>query len=101
MMKKSLIGAALKQRILFSSYCAITVAACALSGCVTTTGTYIVTATDSAGQPIAADRRLVAEGSRIYTARNGICAAYPKSLVVIRDASTGQELKGESPYQCR
>lgn len=100
-MKRSPIGAALRQRSLFSSYCAITLAACALSACVTTTGTYVLTATNSAGQPVASDRRLIAEGSSIYMARNGICAAYPKALVVIRDTRTGQELKGESPYQCR
>lgn len=70
------------------------------SGCATVTGTYVVTATDSAGRPVAADRRMTAEGSKVYTVRNGICIAYPKSLVVIRDLKTGEELTGQSPYQC-
>jgi hypothetical protein len=88
---------------LFAGACAIAAAAFALSGCatITTTGTYILTGTDSAGQPVAPGRVLMAEGSRIYTARNGICLAYPKSIVTIRDVKTGQELKGESPYQCK
>lgn len=98
-MKRTSIGAALKQPALHAG--AVATMALVLSGCATVTGTYIVTATDSAGQPVAADRRMIAEGSKIYTVRNGICIAYPKSLVVIRDLKTGEELKGESPYQCR
>lgn len=71
-----------------------------LAGCATTSGTYIVSATDASGQPVGKNLQLMAEGSRVYNARNGFCIAHPKSIVIIRDAKTGQELKGESPYQC-
>lgn len=72
----------------------------ALAGCATIHGTYAVTAQDSAGKPLAANVRMTAEGSRIYVARNGLCAAFPKAVVTIRDVKTGRELKGESPYTC-
>jgi hypothetical protein len=72
----------------------------ALAGCATIHGTYVVTAQDAAGKPLASNVRLTAKGSRIYVARNGLCAAFPKSVVTIRDVATGRELKGESPYTC-
>jgi hypothetical protein len=72
----------------------------ALTGCASIHGTYVVTAQDSAGKPLAANVRMTAEGSRIYVARNGMCAAFPKAVVTIREVTTGQELKGESPYTC-
>lgn len=97
-MKRTSICAALKLPALHAS--AIATMALGLSGCATVTGTYVVTATDSAGQPVAPGRRMIAEGSKVYTVRNGICISYPKSLVVIRDLKTGEELKGQSPYQC-
>lgn len=72
-----------------------------VSGCVTMSGTYVITAHDAAGNALATNMHLVAEGTRIYTVRNALCATYPKSIVVITDTKTGAELSGESPFQCR
>lgn len=71
-----------------------------LVGCVTTSGTYEVTAHDASGKSLNEKINLIAEGSGIYTARNALCQNHPKAIVVIKDATTKQELKGESPYQC-
>lgn len=70
-----------------------------LGGCVTTTGNYVVTAVDATGKPINAAFHV--QGRHIYTARNGICAAHPKAVVMIRTLETRQNLDGESPYTCR
>lgn len=70
-----------------------------LSGCVTTTGNYTVTAVDTQGKTI--NTVFHVQGQHIYSARNGICAAHPKAVVSIRSLETGQELDSESPYQCR
>lgn len=70
-----------------------------LSGCVTTTGNYTVTAVDAQGKPINAAFHV--QGRHIYTARNAICAAHPKAVVMIRSMENGQNLEGESPYQCK
>ena len=70
-----------------------------LSGCVTTMGAYTVTAVDARGKPINAVFHV--QGRQIYTARNGICAAHPKAVVTIRSMTNGQNLEGESPYQCK
>lgn len=70
-----------------------------LSGCVTTTGNYTVTAVDAQGNPLNAVFHV--QGRHIYSARNGICAAYPKAVVTIRSMATGQNLESESPYQCK
>lgn len=69
-------------------------------GCATTSGNYIVSARDINGNDLTKGARLMAAGSGIYMARNALCMNYPKSMVVIRDAKTGQELQGESPHQC-
>lgn len=73
--------------------------AATLSGCVTVSGNYVVSAVDAAGKPI--DSVFFVQGRHIYTARNGICAAHPKATVYIRSAETKADLEGESPYQCR
>jgi hypothetical protein len=70
-----------------------------LAGCITLSGTYKVTATKADGTAIPID--MMAQGSGIYTSKNAICAAYPGATVVITDAVTGQELKGESPRKCK
>lgn len=72
----------------------------ALSGCVTTSGSYTVSAQDSNGNNLTNNLNLMAVGSGIYTVRNALCQKYPKSIVVIKDAKTGENLKSESPYQC-
>ena len=82
-----------------TSFVPLVMCALFLSGCVTMTGNYTVTAVDARGKPI--DTVFQAQGRSIYTARNAICAAYPKAVVTIRAEKTGQELKSESPYQCR
>jgi hypothetical protein len=69
-----------------------------LSGCVTVSGNYVVSAVDAAGRAI--NSVFFVQGRHIYTARNGICAAHPKATVYTRSAETKAELKGESPYQC-
>lgn len=70
-----------------------------LSGCITMSGNYIVTAVDAQGKAINA--RFVAQGRHIYTARNAICATYPGAVVTIRDADSGKELESESPSHCK
>lgn len=77
-------------------------AACVLlGGCITTSGAYKLVPRDpTTGQEIPGPT-LLALGSAIYPARNAICKVHPKAVVVITDAKTGQELKGESPHVCR
>jgi hypothetical protein len=72
-----------------------------MSGCMTLSGNYVISAYDASGKLLTGNLKLIAQGSGIYTARNGICAAYPKATVLIKDTKTGQELKSESPYKCR
>lgn len=76
-------------------------AALLLSGCVTMSGNYVVTAEGSDGAAVASQLAITAQGSGIYTARNAFCSNYPGATVHIKDAVTGEELKGESPYKCR
>lgn len=83
----------------YTSFFPLVTCALLLSGCVTMTGNYTVTAVTARGKPINAVFQ--AQGRSIYTARNAICAASPKAVVTIRSEETGQELKSESPYQCR
>nr|WP_314492060.1 hypothetical protein [uncultured Pseudomonas sp.] len=71
-----------------------------LSGCVTLSGVYTVTAQDASGKPIPKLGKIVAEGRHIYTARNAMCSIAPDATVIIRNADTGEELKGESPHRC-
>lgn len=71
-----------------------------LIGCITMSGTYAVSAYDSAGKPLTPNIKHTAEGRGIYTIRNAFCINYPKAVVVITDLKTGKELKSESPYQC-
>lgn len=75
-------------------------AICSLSGCVTLSGTYVVSATGAEGRDLSSNLRMTADGSRIYTARNALCAAHPGAVVHIKDIQTGQELRNESPYTC-
>lgn len=72
-----------------------------LTGCVTLSGTYILSAHDESGKDLTKNMQLMAQGRGIYTVINALCVSYPKSIIVIRDATTGEELKGESPWQCR
>lgn len=60
-------------------------AICSLSGCVTLSGTYVVSATDEEGHDLSSNLRMTADGSRIYTARNALCAAHPGAVVHIKD----------------
>lgn len=70
-----------------------------LTGCVTTSGAYRITAinTDGVRVPVVMDVR----GSHIYAARNTICSANPGAVVSIADKTTGKELSSESPYRCK
>lgn len=78
----------------------MSIATLALSGCVTTKGFYVVDAYDAKGEKLN-QVNLSAQGSGIYSARNALCQSYPKAKIVIRDIKTNEELKSESPYQCR
>jgi hypothetical protein len=69
-----------------------------LSGCLTMSGNYIVTAVDAQDKPLKLG--FFVQGRHIYTARNGICAAQPGAIVTIRVQETGKELESESPYRC-
>lgn len=71
------------------------------TGCMTMSGHYNVDAYNSSGELLNKNRAMVVQGSSIYAARNGMCSAFPKSVIIIRDIKTGEQLSGESPYQCR
>ena len=73
----------------------------AIAGCTTLSGAYVLSAYDSEGKLLTGDRKLMAIGSGVYTAINGICIAHPKSRIIIKDTKTSEELKGVSPHQCR
>lgn len=81
---------------LLSAICAISAF---LVGCVTTSGNYVVTATDAQGNPIKATFHV--QGRHIYSARNAICSTHPGATVSIHSAEAGKDLQGESPYKCR
>src|SRR5690554_668673 len=70
------------------------------TACMTLSGNYKVEAQDDQGTPLS-NINMVAEGSGIYTVRNALCSAHPGAIIRITDINTGQELKSESPYQCR
>lgn len=72
-----------------------------LYGCATTSGSYVLTAHDASGNNLSSNMILTAEGSGIYTVRNGLCIRYPGSVIRIKDINTGEELKSDSPYQCK
>lgn len=72
-----------------------------VSGCVTLSGNYTLSAYDAEGNLLNKNVVSMASGSGIYTVRNALCLAYPKSTVVIIDQKTGKPLESESPYQCR
>jgi len=80
---------------------ALIASAFALTACVTMSGNYTLAAYDANGKELSSNFRLTAQGSGIYSMRNSLCSTYPKAVVVITDMSTGKELEGESPYQCR
>lgn len=72
-----------------------------LSGCLTMSGEYTVTAQDASGAPLTKLGTFTAEGHNIYPIRNAFCLNAPGATVIIRDARTGEELSSESPYHCR
>ncbi|WP_275100407.1 hypothetical protein [Sedimenticola hydrogenitrophicus] len=79
----------------------VIVSAVILSGCLTLSGVYELTAVDQQGAPVSGNTRIIAEGSGIYTARNALCSAHPGATVVIKSGSTGENLDSESPYRCK
>lgn len=72
-----------------------------LTGCITTSGIYKLTAVDKQGNPVATQFNLIAEGTGIYSMRNALCATYPGEIVYITSATDGKKLDSESPHQCR
>ncbi|WP_325435888.1 hypothetical protein [Pseudomonas nitroreducens] len=81
--------------------CLLGIGSALLAGCMTLSGYYKLTAYNANGDVVMGDRKNIAEGSGIYTVRNALCGIPSVAFVVIRDNKTGEELKGESPYQCR
>jgi hypothetical protein len=71
-----------------------------LSACVTTSGTYTLSAIDATGKSIN-NQSLMASGRGIYTVRNALCNNHPGATIIIKDINTGKALSSESPYQCR
>ncbi len=83
----------MKKMIVFASF------ALGLTGCVTMSGDYRVTAVRKDGT--AALFVMHAHGSNIYAARNAFCLANPGATVSIVDVNTNKELTNESPYKCK
>ncbi|MDR2240999.1 MAG: hypothetical protein LBE33_11215 [Zoogloeaceae bacterium] len=71
-----------------------------ISACVTLSGKYMVSVQDAQGNSLS-DIMFMAQGRAVYSVRNAMCIKFPGAIVVIKDADTGEELKSESPYQCR
>ena len=72
-----------------------------LTGCLTMTGTYKISAVDSSGRELSSGLTLTAQGRGIYSVRNALCQRYPGASVIIKDSKTDEQLRGESPFQCR
>lgn len=72
-----------------------------LSGCVTLSGSYELSAADAGGKELTPGLALTAQGRGIYTVRNALCQRYPGAIVTIKDLKTGEQLRGESPFRCR
>lgn len=72
-----------------------------MMGCVTLKGSYQLSAVDAAGKEISTGLALTAQGRGIYSVRNALCQRYPGASVIIKDSKTGEQLVGESPFQCR
>lgn len=87
--------------MLTKNLCLLAIGSALLTGCMTLSGYYQLTAYDTNGEVVMGDRKNIAEGSGIYTVRNALCGIPSVATVVIRDNKTGDELKGESPYRCR
>lgn len=72
-----------------------------LSGCMTLSGNYAISAYDNQGKLLTGKLQLTAAGSGIYSMINAICSAYPKATLIIKFTFNGEKLQGESPYQFR
>ncbi|MCU4117470.1 hypothetical protein [Variovorax sp. N23] len=73
-----------------------------LTACASTpSGSYVVTAVDPSGAPVAGGMQMTAVGSGVYTVRNAVCSRHRQAVVTIRSQTTGKELEGESPYHCK
>ncbi len=72
-----------------------------LTACAAPSGSYVITAVDSGGSPLAGSMHMTATDRGVYTVRNAFCSRYPRAVVTIRSQTTGKELGGESPYQCK
>jgi|GEM_PF-506122 len=71
----------------------------ALGGCVAFSDNgYNLKVYDPGGREINTGLNLIAQGTGVYTARNGACSAYPGATVLFTDVQSGKELK---PYKCR
>lgn len=80
--------------------CSVSAVVLLLTGCLTTSGTYRITANRFDGTPLM-NGHMMAEGSGIYSVKNAICVTEPGAVITIKDATTGQELQSESPHECR
>jgi len=84
----------------YFTYCFIVCLPIVLSGCMTLSGNYEVSAVDQQGNPLGKNMRMVANGSGVYTARNALCIANPGAIVHIKSVENGNNLDSESPYRC-
>jgi len=82
-------------------YLSILVLASTLAGCLVTSGTYSIVAVDDAGEDLTKGITHFAYGSGIYSSRSALCSIFKGATVIIRDTTTGEQLKGESPRRCR
>lgn len=73
----------------------------ALAGCATVKGTYVLNAYDATGKELGGNMQLTATGRSLYAIRNALCSTYPQAVVRIKGVTTQEELKSDSPYQCR
>ncbi|MFZ5375477.1 MAG: hypothetical protein ACOZBX_08060 [Campylobacterota bacterium] len=71
------------------------------AGCSGVSGYYNVDAYNESGELLTKNVRFTTDGSGVYTTVNGMCSAYPKAVVIVRDTKTGEQLKGISPHRCR
>lgn len=85
----------------YFKYIVMVFAALIMTGCLTMSGIYSVKAYDNEGVELSKNLNMIAQGSSIYSVRNALCAQHPGAKIIIIDQATKQELKSESPYQCR
>lgn len=85
----------------YFKYSVVVIISLLMCGCLTLSGIYSVKAYDKEGIELSKNINMIAQGSSIYSVRNALCAQHPGAKIIIIDQETKQELKSESPYQCK